>query len=499
MSMISKALKILVCALLLGTGALYWATDSSDLQISSPQQARYMRDDYGRALILHGVNDDNCAKHHHLPCANRDMIEKEAGLGFNFVRYLTSWLSIEPERGQYDEAYLDAMEERFDWYHENGIKVMIDMHVDLYGPAVGGNGHPAWATVSDSDDRQPIDFKVPWWTNYLRGAVSTAYQNFWDYEGEHAWIQDRYIALWQKVASRFRDHPAIFAYDIINEPYNDLAFDSDFEVDWLHPFYQRVTDAIREIDNDSYIMYQPRILATDWGFGSHLPPLRDPREGDARLVYAPHLYPFFSHEGTYDDLGIARRLDIKMMYNWSRVRTAELTEHQVPLLIGEFGMTGKPFSQEMINFSLEIADTMGAGWTWWDNSQCRPESVHQAWCVFDTDLQETPKANLLARPYPRAIAGKPLDFGFDPDTLHFHLAFETIPGISKPTEIYLPAARHYPDGWRLESSAPGQSWHSTWDAESEVLRLWALHPAQTYHFDIWPGSATTGTAPAKHQ
>ena len=50
---------------------------------------------------------------------------------------------------------------------------------------------------------------------------------------------------------------------------------------------------------------------------SYLPPLDDPREGEPRLVYAPHLYPFFSHEGSYDRLGAARRHDIRVMYQWS--------------------------------------------------------------------------------------------------------------------------------------------------------------------------------------
>lgn len=496
--MILKTLKIIVAILVLGTAGFYLLTDSSELQVSSPEQVHYMRDNQGRALVLHGVNDDNCAKRHHLPCAGREMIEKEAALGFNFVRYLTSWLSIEPERGHYDEAYLDAMEERFDWYHDNGIRVMIDMHVDLYGPAVGGNGHPEWATVSDTDDRLPFDVG-PWWINYLSGAVSTAYRNFWDYDGEHRWIQDRYIALWRKVAERFRDHPAVFAYDIINEPYNDLSFGGDFEVNWLHPFYQRVINAIREVDGDSYIMYQPRILATDWGFGSYLPPLQDPRASGPRLVYAPHLYPFFSHEGTYDDFGLARRHDLRMMYNWSQERSDELNEHQVPLLIGEFGMAGKPFSTEMINFSLEIADAMGASWTWWDNTPCKPGQLLSAWCLFDTNLEEAPKANLLSRPYPRAIAGDPLSFGFDPDSRRFHLTFKVRPDINDPTEIYLPAARHYPRGWRLHSTAPENSWRYSWDAVSEKLLIWIDRSEGEFHFEILPqkkkATAAAGAEP----
>ncbi len=494
--MLGKTLKTLIATLLIGAALLYLATASDGRHISAPGQPQYMRDEHGRALVLHGVNDDNCAKSRHLPCAGRDMIAREAALGFNFVRYLTSWLSIEPERGRYDEAYLNAMEERFDWYHERGIRVMIDMHVDLDGPAVGGNGHPAWATVSDTDDRLPFDTGQLWWMNYLSGAVSTAYRNFWDYEGEHRWIQDSYIALWRKVAQRFHDHPAVFAYDIINEPYNDLSFGSEFEVEWLHPFYRRVIAAIREVDDESYIMYQPRILATDWGFGSHLPPLDDPREGGGRLVYAPHIYPFFSHEGAYDDFGIARRLDRRMMYNWSRVRARELDAHRVPLLIGEFGMVGKPFSTEMINFTLEIADAMGASWTWWDNTTCPPGQLLRAWCLFDSTLEETPTAGLLSRPYPQAIAGDPIAFGFDPLTREFQLWFRAAEDAEVPTEVFLPAARHYPGGWALSSDTPDDSWEYQWDSQQQRLLLWTRVPGGEYRFTIVPAiSSDAGATP----
>lgn len=455
-------------------------TSSHGRSISLPEKQVFIRDQLGRALILHGVNEDGCVKAHHLPCNGREMVEKEAEVGFNFVRYLTQWRSIEPEQGVYDEAYLDAVEERLDWYYENGIHVMIDMHVDLYGPAVGGNGHPEWATVSDGG-RLPFDTGRMWWLNYLSGAVSEAYGNFWDYEGEHAWLQDAYYRMWQKLASRFRNHPAVLGYDLMNEPYDNLSFGSHFETQELAPFYQRLINAIRDVDPDTWIMYQPRILATDWGYGSYLPPLDDPRDGESRLVYAPHLYPFFSHEGSYDKLGLARRHDIRVMYQWSEERAGKIDEHRVPLLIGEFGMAGKPFSQEMIEFTTNMADAMGAGWAWWDNSVCTPGNTLQHWCLFDTNLGEMPKLQSLVRTYPRAISGTPRAFGFDPASKDFFLEFESDSSITGPTEIYLPARRHYPGGWVITSTDTDGLWHYEWDGERELLSLW-VDPDKVRHY-----------------
>lgn len=482
---IKRILKVLFVLMILMVIAFYVLTSSDGMQVSVPQERFYIRDDQGRALILHGVNEDGCVKRNHLPCNGRDMVEKEAEVGFNFVRYLTQWRSIEPRQGEYDEAYLDAIEERLDWYHENGIHVMIDMHVDLYGPAVGGNGHPEWATVS-SGSRLPFDTGQLWWLNYLSGAVSEAYGNFWDYEGEHAWLQQAYYRMWQKVASRFGDHPAVLGYDLMNEPYDDLSFGAGFETQELAPFYQRLINAIREVDPNTWIMYQPRILATDWGYGSYLPPLNDPRDGESRLVYAPHLYPFFAHEGTYDRLGLARRHDLRVMYQWSAERTEEIDTHRVPLLIGEFGMAGKPFTREIIEFTTNMADKMGAGWAWWDNSVCPAGKPLQHWCLFDENLDEVPKLDSLVRTYPRAVAGTPVAFGFDPGDKRFFLEFDSDKTMSAPTEIYLPARRHYPDGWQIYSSDAEGRWRYEWDGEREILSLWVDPDKKRHRIDILP-------------
>ena len=479
----TRKLLLTVLGLSVITATLFFIFTSTDGRtVSVPQERFYIRDELGRALILHGVNEDGCVKANHLPCNGRDMVEKEAGVGFNFVRYLTQWRSIEPQRGIYDENYLDQVEERLDWYHENGIHVMIDMHVDLYGPAVGGNGHPEWATISEGS-RLPFDTGKFWWLNYVSGAVSEAYGNFWNY-AEHAWLQDAYYQMWQKLASRFGDHPAVLGYDLMNEPYDNLSFGSHFETQELAPFYQRLINAIRQVDPDTWIMYQPRILATDWGYGSYLPPLKDPRPGKSRLVYAPHLYPFFSHEGSYDDLGLARRHDLRVMYQWSEERAGEIDQHRVPLLIGEFGMVGKPFSQEIIDFTTNMADAMGAGWAWWDNTVCPAGKPLQHWCLWDKNLDEMPKLDSLVRTYPRAVAGNPTAFGFDPASKDFFLAFESDPAIKGPSEIYLPAKRHYPEGWEITSSDADGHWRYEWNSEREILLLWTDPDEVSHHVQI---------------
>jgi hypothetical protein len=70
--------------------------------------------------------------------------------GFNFARFLLVWDALEPAPGVYDEAYLDRVAERIEWFRAAGIYVVLDMHQDVYGPVasdgreIGGNGAPPW-------------------------------------------------------------------------------------------------------------------------------------------------------------------------------------------------------------------------------------------------------------------------------------------------------------------------------------------------------------------
>ncbi len=48
--------------------------------------------------------------------------------------------------------------------------------------------------------------------------------------------------------------------------------------------------AIRAVDSDGWIFYEPRVAAPANGQPSFIAKLEDPRDGDPRIVYAPHLY-----------------------------------------------------------------------------------------------------------------------------------------------------------------------------------------------------------------
>jgi endoglycosylceramidase len=70
------------------------------------------------------------------------------------------------------------------------------------------------------------------------------------------------------------------------------------------------------------------------GFRSRLAPLRDPRRGEPRLAYFPHLYTLdLDLRGKYIGWPVFVNL-------WARARIREAVRFGMPLLIGEFGLDG---------------------------------------------------------------------------------------------------------------------------------------------------------------
>ncbi len=450
--------------------------------MAPPDDARFVTDAQGRVLILHGANVSGSAKTS--PDRMPDISEDEVHMlshewGFNYARYLLSWDGVEPQPGVYDETYFQGVEKRLDWLNAAGIHVMLDMHQDVWSVFTCGNGNPQWTVRNDGIPMEPTCRSV-WSFNYFQPAVTRVFDNFWAYtDGPDADLQDHFTAMWTAVAARFKDHPAVIGYDILNEPYPGSYFDkieaatrrtvkdgapsAAFDVERFGPFYQRVIDAIRTVDSDHWIFFEPRFGAPANGSPSWIPRLDDPRSGTPRIVYIPHLYSGIA-EATVD---YAPWNDT--VPSWERERTTDVARQGGPLVIGEFGftwsMTNAP--RYMLDV-LDTADRMLAGWAWWAADPGPPTG----WSFYDRDTQSpNPNSDYLARPYPRAVAGTPTSIAFDHAKRTFELHFTDRKGVTGPTEIYLGAHRFYPGGFSVESNDPDGSWSSAFDAEGEVLSV----------------------------
>jgi endoglycosylceramidase len=439
----------------------------------------FMRDDEGRVVILHGLNIMSGSKGapDRLPpnFDEEDVVRYARQWGFNAVRYLIFWDGIEPNRGEYDGVYLDATKERLDWFADNDVHVILDMHQDVYSQYFCCDGAPEWAI---EDDGIPFEELPQWDLNYFADAVKAAFDNFFDYPGDYPYLQDHFIGAWVEVVERFKDHPAVIGYDILNEPSPGSALDladltytapdspaAEFDRTKLTDFYQRVINAIREVDEDGWILYEPRYAAPANGQASFIQPLEDPREGEPRVVYAPHLYSISMEFSE----GYSPGTD-ETLADWEANRNLETEAQRSPLLCGEWGFdpaweNADVFMREV----LDLYDRMMASWTYWSYDP-------GGWGIWESDEDgnfagERDNANDLVRPYPRAIAGIPRSYRYDPETGAFELVFDPSPSATLPSEIYVPAMRHYPNGWSLTGceEAEGCTWN--WKPDTEILEI----------------------------
>ena len=164
---------------------------------------------------------------------------------------------------------------------------------------------------------------------------ATSHSLFW----QHPHFQDRFVALWQTFARRYRDHPANAGYNVMNEPISGQSnspgpFRSgrSSDRDLLNAVYRRVVSAIREIDADHIIYLDGDQLGSRFdGFDA---PFAE------NLVYCSHHYlPPARGPGPYPGAFGGTYWDRAKILDFLRSSQGyQFTQkHNVPLWEAEFG------------------------------------------------------------------------------------------------------------------------------------------------------------------
>ncbi len=424
-----------------------------------------LTDEHGRELVLRGFSTAGSAKGSAdgLPDFTEADLDREyRDMGTNFVRFLISWRAVEPAPGEYDTAYLDALAERIGWYRDRGYRVMLDMHQDLWGNAIvpgsgTGNGAPGWATFTDG---LAVDTHEMWELYYLEPGVIRAFDHFWNTTGEHPELREHYAGAWRAVAERIAGDPeladTVVAYDLMNEPYGGSLQGPAFEGGPLTDLYRRTTEAIREVDDDTWVCVEPQAMGVNWGTPSGLGRVDDPRPGDDRVAFCPHLYPLpMDLGGGYT--GATRTLVSSTLSTWrdNTLRTARALG-DVPVILGEFGLdTTLPGALEYVDDVYRTAAEQGFGVAYWSRDD-------GSWGPYETDGTGRNLIGALALPYPRAVAGRLGEVESTPTSLEF--AVTPDPDIEAPTEIWVPESFGRPgevEGAEVEG----------WDPERRILSV----------------------------
>lgn len=394
----------------------------------------FLRDRAGRAVVLRGVNVGKKNApwfDFHQP---EDFARIRTAWGMNAVRLLVEWAAIEPEKGRFDDAYLDGIAQRVKWAADANLLVVIDMHQDVYGEGFvngGGNGAPLW--TCDSSHYARFVPTTPWFINDLNPEVLSCYDGFWSRDE----LKTHFIEAWRRVAKRLASFEAIVGFDILNEPYwgsyNVVAFESDL----LQPLYERVVSAVRGEAPGWIAFLEPSALRNGGGR------TRLVRPTFGNFAYAPHSYDRNAESGN----GFDPMLRNAIVSNVAALAD-EARELGAPLWIGEYGGTNDSAGiAAYMTAQYDAAGAVAASSMYWSYSK-------GAYGILAPDGSEAmPLADTLVRPYPERVAGDPIDWRWDANvfTMRWHAAG------AAPTIVSVPG-RRYPGGYDVDCG--GCAWNA---------------------------------------
>lgn len=236
--------------------------------------------------------------------------------GFNSIRlpmhYNLYTLPIEKEPVKGENTWLEdgfrMTDELLQWCKDNKIYLILDLHA-----APGGQGNDA--NISDNDKSKP---------------------SLWQSEEN----QKKTIALWKRLAERYKSELWIGGYDLINEPNINFTGKNPNGTDEqsnapLWKLQKEITEAIRTVDKNHIIFIEGN------GWGNNYNGL--PKLWDDNLVFSFHKYWTYNNEAN-----IRFALDLREKYN-------------APIWLGETGENSNVWFTELI----QLLDQHNIGYAFW--------------------------------------------------------------------------------------------------------------------------------------
>lgn len=238
--------------------------------------------------------------------------------GFNSVRlpmhYNLYTLPVDEEPVPGENTWIDKgfvlTDSLLSWCKADYIYLILDLHA-----APGGQGNDL--NISDRDANKP---------------------SLWQSEAN----KQKTIALWKKLAQRYKDEQWIGGYDILNEPnwgFTDTVNDKNGTKEKnnapIRKLFEQITTAIRSVDKNHIII----IEGNSWGnnYNAILP------TWDKNMVLSFHKYWDYNKPGN-----IKRILDARNKYN-------------VPVRLGETGENSNVWFTE----EIRLLEKNNIGWSMW--------------------------------------------------------------------------------------------------------------------------------------
>ncbi|MCF7734251.1 MAG: glycoside hydrolase family 5 protein [Akkermansiaceae bacterium] len=179
--------------------------------------------------------------------------------------------------------------------------------------------------------------------------------------------QDHWVALWEKMARRFRGNPAVWGYDLVNEPVQNVP--SPAGVADYYGAQVRAAKSIRRIDPDTPIFIEAAEWDSAGGF-KDLEPVDVPMVIYQVHMYVPGEYTHQGVNGKWQPAGYPGMLG-GAVWNKERIRATlqpvrdfQLA-YNVPIYAGEFSaVRWAPGAAAYLRDCIEVFEEYDWDWTY---------------------------------------------------------------------------------------------------------------------------------------
>lgn len=234
-------------------------------------------------------------------------VDSMAAWGYNSIRIpmhynlFTLPIEDEPVAGEntWIETGFELIDDVLEWSAPHNIYVILDMHA-----TPGGQGRGS--EINDYDPDKP---------------------SLWESQEN----RDKLVALWTRIADRYKDNEWIGGYDLINETHWDLGDQNAL----LREIYEDITTGIRGVGDNHILYIEGNSYANDH---RGLLPV-----WDDNLVYSFHKYWSFNNDNDVDWILPLRE------------------QNNVPLWMGESGENSNTWFTDAIS----LFENNDIGWAWW--------------------------------------------------------------------------------------------------------------------------------------
>jgi endoglycosylceramidase len=416
------------------------------------------------------------------------------------VRLGILWEAFETDENVFNFKYLEDVYKLVNQFGENGIMVILDAHQDLFSRLICGEGVPHFYAKKLSYDKDcsksiiekflhHLDVCLPMQKYDLRldnnslpliedckknsfllyhtsPELTSLYGRF--YQNENG-IIDKFIEFWSHFAKKFKNNPHIFGYDIWNEPFPGDMWSSiqnlipgKADKDQILPFYKKVNEKLRLIDDNFVMVFQPSpfpdVLPFFGGiFAGRIEETPSGEEYFDKQVLNQHSYCCQAAEKMCIT-GEPQLKDADVCRSFHRRKLKEMSINsknlKIPFIVTEFGACRNTEScfQEITSLA-DAADNFLGSWTYW---QYKPFGDFTTSCDFEEGIFDVEgnyqeyKVKGLARTYIKSFQGTPISMKFNHITKIFRSKFYVNSNINAPTEIYHSKEIYYQNGINLK-------------------------------------------------